>query len=68
MFDIGIPEVLIIAALLAIFVFELAMFIDVATNQAIDKTRKVSWIIGMILVHPFVAIAYFFTDHKKRKK
>ena len=50
----------------AILIFEVVMFIDVIVNKNITDQARILWIIGMILLHPFVAIAYYFTDHKKR--
>jgi hypothetical protein len=47
-----------------IFIFEVVMFINAIRNKNISSTAKVLWIIGMLIFHPFVAIAYFFTDYK----
>ncbi|MEO8785411.1 MAG: hypothetical protein ABI221_03935 [Candidatus Saccharimonadales bacterium] len=41
------------------------MLIDAALNKKISDTAKTCWIIGMVLVHPFVAVVYFFTDRHK---
>ena len=60
-----LPIILVIAILL--FAFETWMIVDVAINKAITDKAKAWWIIGMLIIHPFVAIAYFFTDHRKRK-
>jgi hypothetical protein len=57
---------LIIIVALLIAVFEVWMIVDVAINKKISDKAKVWWIVGMLIVHPFVAIAYFFTDHRKR--
>ena len=59
-----LPIILIIALLL--FAFEIWMVVDVAINKEITDRAKAWWIIGMLIIHPFVAIAYFFTDHRKR--
>ncbi|HUB93918.1 MAG TPA: hypothetical protein VMB52_05435 [Verrucomicrobiae bacterium] len=56
---------LIIAVAILILVFEVWMIIDAALNKKISDRAKVWWIIGMVIIHPFVAIAYFFTDHHK---
>ncbi len=56
----------IIIVILVIFAFEIWMFIDVAINEKISNKAKAWWIVGMILIHPIVAIVYFFTDHQKR--
>lgn len=50
---------------LAVLAFEITMFISAIRNQAITDNVKAMWIIGMLLVHPFAAIAYYFTDYKK---
>lgn len=63
--DFGFPELFIALVILAIVAFEIAMFVDVIRNQHITDSTRILWLIGMILVHPFVAIIYYFTDHKK---
>jgi hypothetical protein len=57
--------ILLVIALL-VFAFEIWMIIDAAINREITDKAKAWWIIGMLIIHPFVAIAYFFTDHRKR--
>ena len=52
--------------LLLIFMFEIVMFVDAILNKNISDERKVLWLVGMVLLHPIVAIAYYFTDHKVR--
>lgn len=52
--------------ILAILVFEITMFVSVITNQRIPNETKLLWILGMLLIHPFVAIGYYFTDYNKR--
>ena len=59
--------ILALILLLLILIFEIAMFVSVILNTNISGTTKVLWIIGMLLLHPFVAIAYYFTDYKKTK-
>jgi hypothetical protein len=63
-FGIGLGLIFIIV-ILAIFAFEVWMFINAILNKKITDTAKVLWVIGMLLIHPFVAIAYYFTDYKK---
>jgi len=60
-------SLLVIIILLAIFIFEVAMFVSVILNKAITDNAKILWVIGMLLIHPFVAIAYYFTDYQKTK-
>jgi hypothetical protein len=57
--------VIVIIVLLAILVFEIAMFISVIQNKFITGNTKALWIVGMLLIHPLVAIAYYFTDYNK---
>lgn len=59
------PVFIIIVVLL--LAFEIWMLVDAAINKKISDKAKAWWIIGMVLVHPIVAIIYFFTDHRKRK-
>lgn len=61
----GVSGFVVIVGLLAIFVFEIAMFVSVIRNQYISGNAKAWWIVGMVLVHPIVAIVYYFTDRKK---
>lgn len=51
---------IIIFILLLILVFEIWMLVDVITNKNVPTMHKVWWVIGMFLVHPIVAIVYFF--------
>jgi hypothetical protein len=55
---------LIIIAL-AILAFEVWMLVDVIQNRKISDQSKILWIIGMLLIHPFVAMIYYFTDRAK---
>lgn len=63
----GISLAILLIVLFLIFVFELAMLISAIRNKHITTNTKVLWIVGMFILHPFVAIAYFFTDYKKEK-
>jgi uncharacterized membrane protein len=60
---VWLPIIIIIALLIAIF--EVWMIVDAALNKKISDKAKVWWIIGMFIIHPFVAIVYFFTDRRK---
>ncbi len=63
----GIGLVLLVGLLaLLILIFEIVMFIDVVLNKNITNEARILWAVGMLLIHPFVAVAYYFTDHKKR--
>jgi uncharacterized membrane protein YoaK (UPF0700 family) len=59
---------IVIVAVLAVLAFELVMFIHALLNKYISDKRKLLWLIGMILLHPFVAIAYLFTDYRTSDK
>jgi succinate dehydrogenase hydrophobic anchor subunit len=61
----GVAAFIVIILLLLIFAFEVAMFISVILNKNITGNTKALWILGMLLIHPFVAIWYYFTDYKK---
>ncbi|HET9098337.1 MAG TPA: hypothetical protein VFN51_01850 [Candidatus Saccharimonadales bacterium] len=69
LWSLGLPLAIVLVIgliVLLIAVFEIWMLVDVITNKLITSERKVLWIIGMLLIHPFVAIIYYFTDHKGR--
>ena len=62
---LGIAATLVVLLVLAfILAFEIWMFVHAIQNDNISNDRKILWLIGMILLHPFVAIAYYFTDYK----
>ena len=61
-----IPVIIIILALI-ILAFEVWMFVNVFKNHQITDNARILWLIGMLLIHPFVAIAYYFTDYQKTK-
>ena len=58
-------SIVVIVVLALIFVFEVWMLVNAITNKAISGTSKALWVLGMLILHPFVAIAYYFTDYKK---
>ncbi len=57
---------IIILAALLISAFEIWMIVDVAINKKISDKAKTWWIIGMVIIHPFIALVYFFTDRRKQ--
>lgn len=61
-----ILSLLLILALALILVFEVWMFVDVIRNPKLDQTARILWILGMVLVHPIVAIVYYFTAYSGR--
>ncbi|HVX47778.1 MAG TPA: hypothetical protein VHA05_00250 [Candidatus Saccharimonadales bacterium] len=56
---------LIAMVIVLVFIFEVWMFISAITNKNISDTARVLWAVGMVLIHPIVAIVYYFTDHRK---
>ena len=56
--------ILMFACLAAILIFEIAMFIHALRNTGIDQQRRILWLVGMLLIHPIVAIVYYFTDYR----
>jgi sterol desaturase/sphingolipid hydroxylase (fatty acid hydroxylase superfamily) len=66
MFTIGFLGLIsIILAGLAILAFEVAMFIDMLQNEYLTDRDKIIWAVAMVLVHPFVAIYYYFTARNR---
>jgi hypothetical protein len=62
------PFIVVIAlVILAFLFFEIAMFVSTILNKSLSTTKKLLWLIGMLLIHPFVAIAYYFICYRKRK-
>ena len=59
---------IIIPVVALLFAFEVWMVVDAALNKKLEDKPKAWWIVGMLVVHPIVAIAYFFTDRNKQRK
>jgi uncharacterized RDD family membrane protein YckC len=53
---------LIIVAVLA---FEVLMFLDALKNPKLNDTEKLIWVLGMLLLHPIIAIVYYFVAHSR---
>ena len=62
---VAVLLLLMTAILIAIFAFEILMFLDVLRNPKLKDTEKVLWIGGMFLLHPFIAIIYYFVAHTR---
>ena len=62
--DFLITTPITILVLAIILAFEIWMFIDAYRNANLSSNAKILWMVGMALLHPFVAIAYFFTARK----
>ncbi len=56
--DHGWTGVIILLTIL-LLVFEIWMIVDVFNNRNVTKSHKIWWIVGMFILHPFVAIIYF---------
>lgn len=52
----------IVAVILA---FEIWMLVDALQNDHISDTARIWWVLGIVFIHPFVAIIYYFTDYQK---
>lgn len=57
-----VDSVWFIVILALLFAFELWMLVDCIKNKKVPTDHKVWWIVGIFLIHPFVAIAYFFAS------
>lgn len=51
---------------LGVLIFEILMFLNVLKNQRLSDTEKILWAVGMLFIHPIVAIVYYFTAYSKR--
>ena len=57
---------LIPVLLLAVIVgFEIWMFVDAIRNPRLTDSQRLLWCLGMLFIHPFVAIAYYFLEYNK---
>ena len=56
----------IIVLLVLILAFEIWMLVSAVTNKHITDTARVLWVAGMVLLHPIIAIVYYFTDYRKK--
>lgn len=53
---------------LGVLAFEVWMFIDALTNKQLSDSEKALWCIGMVFVHPIVAIVYLFVIYLNHPK
>ncbi len=56
---------IVILTLAGIVAFEIWMFVSVIRNKGISDSTRVLWILGMLLIHPLVAMFYYVSDYKK---
>lgn len=68
MYGLGFLFLLVPLALLAILVFEIMMFLDVIKNRRLSDNEKLLWVLGMLLVHPVIAIVYYYVAHSRLKR
>lgn len=64
MLNINLLQIIVIILAIPILVFEIAMFVDLIKNKNLTQKQKYIWGASMILLHPFVAIYYYFTARK----
>jgi len=57
---------MIIILLGIVLAFEIWMFIDAINNQNLSHDERFLWLLGMLFLHPFVAIAYYFIARNPR--
>lgn len=63
----GIGAILFIIIVLAlVLAFEIWMFVDALKNKQLTDMERLLWCIGMLLIHPFVAIIYYFVARPNR--
>lgn len=52
----------------ALLAFEILMIVNAIRNVKLSASAKAWWVVGMFLVHPFVAIAYYFVEYKRLRR
>lgn len=61
MFGLLLPLALLFVLLgLLVLAFEVWMFVDAIRNPRLSDNEKLLWCLGIIFIHPFVAIIYYF--------
>ena len=60
-----LPPLLILLVLI-VLIFEVWMFVDAIQNPELTQTDRLLWCLGMVFIHPIVAIAYYFVVFSKR--
>jgi hypothetical protein len=58
--------IFLILLVVLILAFEVWMFVDAVTNRTLSDAAKLLWCLGMLIVHPIVAIVYYFVVYSKR--
>lgn len=57
--------ILILILSTLILILDVWMIISAATNNKLTTNQKLLWILGMLLLHPIIAIFYYFMVFKK---
>lgn len=50
---------------IALLIFEIMMIVDALQNPCLNDGEKILWVVGMVLIHPFVGIVYYFMAHSR---
>lgn len=58
---------LLILAMLLILAFEIWMLVDVLEFRKVPTKSRVAWVVGMFLIHPFVAMAYILVRSRYKR-
>jgi hypothetical protein len=58
---------LLIVAMLLVLAFEVWMLIDVLEFRKVPTNSRVAWVVGMFLIHPFVAMAYILVRSRYKQ-
>lgn len=59
---------LFFACLIGLLVFEVKMILHAVRNRTLNSAQKTAWLVGMLLIHPFVACAYYAFVYKDNPK
>jgi hypothetical protein len=49
---------LVMLGLWIVLAFEVWMLVDVLALRKVPRNSRIAWVVGMFLIHPFVAMAY----------
>lgn len=65
----GSPQMLalVVLGLMLILAFEVWMLVDVLAYRKVPTKSRVGWVVGMFLIHPFVAMAYLLARSRYKK-
>jgi hypothetical protein len=59
--------VLLILGMLVVLAFELWMLIDLLAYRKVPAMSRAWWVIGMFLIHPFVALVYLLVRSRYKR-